>query len=596
MKKAEETPMNYKLLWKSIGFLIVFSVLAIISGCGNCHNGDESGTASGEESTLSVSISSPPRDFTVNQGQAVNVQGKVTGGTAPYTYLWEFGNGVTSDLKDPGFILFDTPGTFTIKLTVTDSKGLTGSASVNIIVLDITPPTVISTIPVDGELGVDTHAPVSVTFSEDMDPETLTNTTFTVSAGGMPVPGTIEVSGDLAVFTPASPLIQGVVYTATVTTGAQDLQGNPLASDYTWTFTTLKSIAGGVDHTLVIGTDGSLWAWGSNASGQLGFSSAVTVNVPQQVMPEITNWAAISAGKAHSVGLKKDGSLWAWGSNAYGQLGVAGSSSPIPKQIEPGTKWIMVSAGWYHTLAIKADGSLWAWGLNENGQAGAGSGISKSTVPVRIGQTNDWLFVAAGLSHNIVIKKDGSLWTWGSNSAGQLGNGDASMANQYAPVLIDSGKWVTAAAGCVIADTKSHSMAVKSDGSLWTWGWNQYGQLGDQTYINKLVPVQVGNELNWMSVSAGGRHSLALKNNGSLWAFGYNASGQLGDGSYTTRNMPVPVTSEWAWAAIATGNEHSVGLGTDGTVYTWGKNNSGQLGDGSYTGSNIPLQITDQNY
>ncbi len=569
---------------------MVFSVIALISGCGNCHHG-KSGTGSGEEITLAVRITDPSETLTINQGDEINFQGEVTGGTAPYTYLWDFGNGITSDLKDPEKIPFNTPGVFTVTLTVTDSQGLPGSDSVNIIVLDTTPPRVMSTIPVDGELGVDTHAPVTVTFSEDMDPETLTDTTFIVSAGGIPVPGTITVSGDQAVFIPSSPLIQGIVYTATVTTGAQDLQGNPLVYYPPWTFTTLKSIAAGVDHTLMIGTDGGIRAWGSNASGQLGIQSAATVNLPRQVMPEITNWAAVSAGKDHSAGLRKDGSLWTWGSNAYGQLGTAGSDSPIAKQVEPGSSWVMVSAGWYHTLAIKSDGSLWAWGLNEDGQLGVGSGMSWSTAPVRVGQANDWLFVAAGLTHNIAIKKDGSLWTWGSNGAGQLGNGDPNRANQYSPVLIDSGKWITAAAGCVVEDTRSHSLAVKSDGSLWAWGWNQYGQLGDQTYVNKSIPVKIGNELNWMCVSAGGRHSLALKKNGSLWAFGYNASGQLGDGSYTTSNIPVPVTSEWAWAAMAAGNEHSVGLGTDGTIYTWGRNTSGQLGDGSYVRSNTPVEI-----
>jgi alpha-tubulin suppressor-like RCC1 family protein len=594
MRQAEEMSMRYKLLWKSIGFLMVFSFLAIISGCGSCHDGDGSGTGSAEENTLSVSISSPPPDYTVNQGEAVDFQGDAAGGTEPYQYLWEFGNGSTSDLKDPGLIIFETPGTYTIRLKVTDAEGLTGDATVRIFVLDNGLPYVTATDPDRGAVGFDTHAPVSVFFNEDMNPGTLTNSTFTVSAGGIQVPGTISASGNLAVFTPLEPLVQGITYTATVTTGAQDLSGNPLASDYIWTFTTVKSLAAGAEHTLIIGSDGKIRAWGSNASGQLGIDSSEELfNTPQTVRVESADWAAVSAGKEHSLALNKNGSLWAWGDNSLGQLGdetYVGKNLPV--NIKPDWKWTMVSAGWYHTLAIRDDGSLWAWGLNETGQLGIGKGISSSSVPVRIDGANDWVFVAAGLGHNLAIKKDGSLWSWGANSAGQLGNNDPSKAIQYTPVLIDSGKWLTAAAGCVVEDTRSHSLAVKADGSLWSWGWNQYGQLGDRSYANKDIPGQVGDEYDWTAVSAGGRHSLALRKDGSLWAFGYNEYGQLGDESYTTRNEPVLVAAEWEWAGMAAGSDHSVGLGSDGAIFAWGRNDSGQLGNGSYGTLNRPSQIS----
>jgi len=596
--------MNYKLLWKNIGFLLVFSFLALISGCGTCHNDNGiRGESATEESTLAAAITSPSPDYTVDYAdeleQGIDFAGSATGGTSPYSYSWDFGNGATSDLKDPSSIIFDAPGTYTIKLTVTDSTGAKAYATVTIHVVDDTQPIVISTNPERDAVGFDTHEPVTVTFSKDMNPESLTDQTFMVTLGGVQVPGSIEVNGKVAVFTPAEPLIQGVTYTATVTTGAEDLQGNPLGSDYTWNFTTLKSIAAGGSHTLIIGSDGRILGWGSNAYGQLGLESGSTYNTPQEVMPETTNWAAVSGGMYHSMALTKDGALWAWGNNSYGQLGVVtpGSRSLPVRVVSDDQKWIMVSAGWYHTLAIKADGSLWAWGSNAQGQLGIGNkSITMSGTPVQI--PGEWMYVAAGQYHSLGIKKDGSLWAWGNNSAGQLGNNNPGIT-QYAPVMIDSaesGEWIMVAAGCVEEDYRSHSLAVKSDGSLWSWGWNQYGQLGDRSYVNKYIPSRVGNEYDWVAVSAGGRHSMALKKNGSLYAFGYNAYGQLGNGSYATSNEPVRVSSEWKWAAASAGNDHSVGLGSDGYIYTWGSNEYGQLCiDWSYSRWYLPCNITGSN-
>jgi len=168
------------------------------------------------------------------------------------------------------------------------------------------------------------------------------------------------------------------------------------------------------------------------------------------------------------------------------------------------------------------------------------------------------------------------------------------MATRYAPVRVGSGNtWVMAAAGCIVADTRSHSLALKSDGTLWSWGWNYYGQLGDGTYTNRNVPVRVGTDNDWTSISAGGMHSLAIKRSGTLWSWGSNEYGQLGNGdnTYSNKNIPVPVSSGTPWAAVSAGIWHSVGLKVTGTIWTWGNNDSGQLGDGSFVETNTPLQI-----
>jgi alpha-tubulin suppressor-like RCC1 family protein len=280
---------------------------------------------------------------------------------------------------------------------------------------------------------------------------------------------------------------------------------------------------------VAIKTDGSLWAWGYNNQGQLGDGSMGVANyrnVPFRIGADL-NWVSVSAGGSHTLGIRTDGSLWAWGWNENGQLGIgsAGSFIPVPVQIQAGTTWKTASAGWSHNLAIRTDGSIWAWGWNGNGRLGDGTSIQRNT-PIRIGTDNDWAFVSAG------------------------GN---------------------------------HTMAIKEGGTLWAWGWNGQGRLGDGTTTNRFNPVQIFTGTTWASVSAGGSHTVAIVQNGTLWAWGSNASGQLGNGATHELSFPIRVRteSEIPWASISAGGSYSVAIGTDGTVWTWGSNWDSQLGDGT---------------
>ncbi|WP_052573073.1 hypothetical protein [Haloferula sp. BvORR071] len=323
------------------------------------------------------------------------------------------------------------------------------------------------------------------------------------------------------------------------------------------------------DHSAAIGNDGTLWTWGSDGTGTTHYS-------PFQIGTD-THWQRVAVGGDHTLAVRSDGTLWAWGSNYYGQIGDGGdtglSSRSSPVQIGSGSTWQAVAAGKSHSIAIKSDGSLWAWGYNFYGQLGVGSQTQANT-PVPVGTDHDWVAIAAGDSHTLALKSDGSAWAWGRNEDYQVG--DDSSANRWSPVKV----WGSATNWTSIAAGGYHSAGIRSDGSLWTWGRNDKGQLGGGT-TNSPVPRHIGSDTDWLTVAAGGDHCVALKTGGSLWAWGSNAYGQLGDGTYITRGSPVAIGTATNWQAIAAGTAHSHGMRSDGSLWSWGYNFSGQLAAGS---------------
>lgn len=195
-----------------------------------------------------------------------------------------------------------------------------------------------------------------------------------------------------------------------------------------------------------------------------------------------------------------------------------------------------------------------------------------------------WQAVAPGWDHTIAIKSDGTLWAWGNNVYGQIGDG--TTTTRTSPVQIGSGtNWASVATG------ESSSIAIKTDGTLWTWGRNQWGQLGDGTTTTQTAPLQLGSATDWASATIGNYHTLAIKTNGTLWAWGYNASGQLGNGNTTNQFLPVQVTGT-AWVFVSAGGHYTLARKTGGTLWAWGVNNNGQLGDGTTTNKSSPIQIT----
>ncbi|HPY88871.1 MAG TPA: InlB B-repeat-containing protein, partial [Spirochaetota bacterium] len=344
-------------------------------------------------------------------------------------------------------------------------------------------------------------------------------------------------------------------------------------------------ISCGNGHTVAIKSNGTLWAWGANGSGQLGDGTTANKLLPVQIGSS-NNWVSVSCGNGHTVAIKSNGSLWAWGNNQYGQLGdgtTTNRSSPV--QIGGGsTDWASVSCGQYHTVAIKSNGSLWAWGFNNSGQLGDETTANKSS-PVQIGVSMDWASVSCGQYHTVAIKSNGSLWAWGRNNSGQLGDG--TTTNKSSPVQIGGGSTDWAGVSC----GGSHTVAIKSNGTLWAWGYNQYGQLGDGTTASRSSPVQIGSSNNWVSVSCGGSHTVAIKSNGTLWAWGNNQSGQLGDGTMVDKSSPIQIGVSTDWASVSCGGGHTVAIKSNGSLWAWGSNYYGQLGDGTTANKFSPVQI-----
>ena len=345
------------------------------------------------------------------------------------------------------------------------------------------------------------------------------------------------------------------------------------------------------NHVLGIKSDGSLWAWGENEYGQLGDGSTIESSTPI-LIDSTSTWTAIAAGEFHSVAVKSDGSFWTWGYNGSGQLGIGVETTRklSSVQIEKDNNWLAVVAGDNYSLALKNDGSLWSWGNNDDGQLGIGDdSINIKQSPVRIGEDNDWTSISAGIlydnGHNLALKSDGSLWSWGYNFHGQLGNGLGGSIwryNEYAPIRIgEDNDWSAFAAG------GAHSLALKSDGTLWAWGTNGSGQLGigDELITESFSPIQIGEDNDWSAIAAGGYHNLALKNDRSLWAWGNNNEGQLGDGSKEDKFSPARIGEDNDWIEIAGSPTHSLALKSDGSLWVWGKT---LYADGSSSGSCVP--------
>ncbi|WP_309641374.1 hypothetical protein [Flavobacterium sp.] len=269
-------------------------------------------------------------------------------------------------------------------------------------------------------------------------------------------------------------------------------------------------------------------------------------------------------------------------------------SIPTPSVCTEGTVTITVTSCWKsvaegsaHTVAIKPNGTLWTWGLNDFGQLGDNTTTNRST-PAQIGSATNWKSVSAGFYFCLAVKTDGTLWAWGLNSSAQLGDG--TTVSKLTPVQIGTDTdWDSVSAG------GSHSLAIKTNGTLWSWGRNKFGQLGRTG--SGLSPLQVGTDTNWQIVSGGQEHSSAKKTNGTLWGWGRNSVGVIGDGTNVNKSVPTQTGTDTDWASIGTGYYHALALKTNGTLWAWGFNNYGELGDGTTVDKFSPTQIgTDTNW
>jgi len=369
------------------------------------------------------------------------------------------------------------------------------------------------------------------------------------------------------------------------------------------------SVSSGALHTVAIATDGSLWAWGSNSVGQLGLTDTISRSLPVQI--GASSWIAISAGgqnSSHTVAIRSDGTLWTWGLNTvFGILGlndILNRSSPT--QVGADDTWTKIAAGGGQigtggggVFALKSDNSLWAWGENASGSAylGLSTNLANRSSPVQIGTfndiinisptqigTNNWSSISAGYTHSTAIRSDGSLWTWGQNTSGELG----SLSN-YSFTAIDA--------------SQSLSTVIRSDGTLWGWGLNTSAQLGlVADVVNRSSPVQVVSAgvpgsgdvtySQWKKIKAGPSSLVAIDSNNKLFTWGINTNNQLGDGTTVPKSVPFMIgTSSWTQVAMSLLGTSTYAIRSDGLLFAWGLNSSGQLGTGDQFNRSSPTQI-----
>ena len=311
------------------------------------------------------------------------------------------------------------------------------------------------------------------------------------------------------------------------------------------TLTTWLKVSSGSDFTQAVKTDGTLWSWGSNAYGQLGLNNTTAYSSPKQV-GALTNWLNIAAGDYHTLATKTDGTLWSWGYNIRGQLGTGNTTNrSSPVQIGLLTSWLTVSASGYgQSYSIKTDGTIWSWGNNASGQLGLGN-LTYYSSPKQIGVLTNWLKITSGKYSVVTIKTDSSLWAWGKNNYGQLGLGNTT--NYSSPKQVGAlTNWL------LVSGNYKHVMSIKTDGTLWGWGWNTYGQLGlGNTTYQFNSPNQIGALTTWQNPTTGIDSSAVKKTDGTLWSFGRNTSGQLGLGNTTNYSSPKQVGTLTNWSSIS---------------------------------------------
>ena len=371
--------------------------------------------------------------------------------------------------------------------------------------------------------------------------------------------------------------------------------------------TSWSVVSAGESHTAATKTDGTLWLWGSNSKGQIGNTSLLPVSSPVQTIAAGTQWNKISCGKDQTAAIKKDGTLWLWGNNQFGEIGNFTSelnpanqfcvSSPV-QTIAGGDQWLDVSVGGNVAFALAVGTldpkNLWLWGANNKGQLGDGTTFDRSIPVQTIDSIVNWDKIKVGSSFMVGLTLSKTVWTWGDNSYGQIGdNTSGQLASKSSPVqtITYATNWSDISAG------SANVAALKDDGSLWMWGQNNYGQLGDNSKLSKSSPVQTASfGTNWTSVSCSKTipttgFTLGVKKDGTLWSWGNNYFGQLGDNTTVHKSSPVQtITYATDWSSVACGHGHSVGIKTDGTLWTWGLNYYGQLGDSSIVDKSSPVQ------
>jgi uncharacterized protein YjdB len=388
----------------------------------------------------------------------------------------------------------------------------------------------------------------------------------------------------------ANGLVTGVsLGSAAVTATSEGVSATATVAVATITF---ASVSAGTGHSCGLTATGTAYCWGSNRSGELGNGSTSSSSVPVPVIGGLT-FSAVSAGMSHTCALTTSGAAYCWGYNTFGQLGDgSGIDRLAPVAVTGALSFSALTPAGAYTCGLTTSGAAYCWGHNVYGELGNGS-TTPSSVPVAVIGGLKFSALSAGgvtypIGHACGLTTSGTVYCWGFNEWGQLGNGSSGEgAFSSAPVAVSGGLTFSAvSAGAV------HACGLTPTGAAYCWGSGR--RLGNGSSISSTVPVPVTGGLTFSALALGGSHACALTSSEAVHCWGDNDSGQLGDGSTTTALAPVAVTAGLTFSAVSAGLRHTCGLSTGGVAYCWGDNSAGQLGNASTTSSSVPLKVAGQ--
>jgi alpha-tubulin suppressor-like RCC1 family protein len=368
---------------------------------------------------------------------------------------------------------------------------------------------------------------------------------------------------------------------------ATDPAGNQGLASHHWTvvWSSRTTVSINYQHTCAIAANGGLWCWGPNSYGILGDGTTLQRSVPVQVGSD-TNWAQVHAGSSSTCGLRDDQTLWCWGHNGFGEMGDGTTSTGrlSPGQVGSDANWAQASNAGVYNCSLRDDQTLWCWGRNDVGQLGDGTTTDRH-LPAQLGTDADWTSVSSGYMNTVcAIRADQTLWCWDENSRGKVGDG--TVETRHAPVQVGSGAdWAQVSVGGVA------TCGLRDDQTLWCWGEESYGIVGGDTSERRRSPMQIGSGDNWTQVAVGGRHACAIRADHTLWCWGSNTSGALANPSVADQHAPQQVGADTDWMQVSAGFNAACGVRADETVWCWGENAKGQVGNATTTNQYAPVEV-----